>query len=117
MSYVDGFVIAVPKHFAEAYAGVAQRAGAVWMEYGALSYFECAADDLAYGEKTSFPRAVQAKDDETIFLSWIVYPSREARDEINKKVMNDPRLKREMENMPVDMSRMVYGGFRPVAEY
>jgi uncharacterized protein YbaA (DUF1428 family) len=62
---------------------------------------------------TSFPRAVQAKDDETVIFSWIVYPSKETRDAANKKVMEDPRLKKMMENPPFDGKRMIFGGFQP----
>ena len=73
MSYVDGFVVAVPKKNIEAYKAMSRKAGEVWKEYGALSYVECIADDVPYGELTSFPRAVQAKDDETVIFS--TFPS------------------------------------------
>lgn len=76
MTYVDGFVMAVPKDAVEAYTNVAKAAGEVWMELGALSYVECQADDVPYGKLTSFPRAVQAKEDELVFFSWITYESR-----------------------------------------
>jgi uncharacterized protein YbaA (DUF1428 family) len=116
MPYVDGFVVAVPKSRVEDYKKLAHKAGEVWKEHGALAYVECLADDVPYGELTSFPRAVQAKDDETAAFSWIVYDSREARDAINKKVMADPRLKAEMTDMPFDGKRMIYGGFKTVLE-
>ncbi len=73
MSYVDGFVLAVPKDNLEAYKEIARKAGEVWMEHGALAYAECTGDDVPYGEVTSFPRAVQAKDDEIVVFSWVVY--------------------------------------------
>ncbi|MDB5455386.1 MAG: hypothetical protein JWP92_971 [Caulobacter sp.] len=111
MPYVDGFVIAVPKAKIDAYKALSQAAGAVWKEFGALAYVECLADDVPYGELTSFPRAVQAKDDETVVFSWITYESRAARDAINAKVMADPRLKDGMANCPFDAKRMIYGGF------
>ena len=111
MPYVDGFVLAVPKANIEAYKEMARLAGEVWMEHGALSYVECLADDVPYGELTSFPRAVQAKDDETVVFSWITYESREARDAINAKVMADPRLKAP-DQSPFDGKRMIYGGFQ-----
>jgi uncharacterized protein YbaA (DUF1428 family) len=111
MPYVDGFLLAVPTDKLDAYKAVAELAGTVWKEYGALSYVECIADDVPYGELTSFPRAVQKKDDETVVFSWITYESRAARDEINKKVMADPRLKQDAENMPFDGKRLIYGGF------
>ncbi|TIW75014.1 MAG: DUF1428 domain-containing protein, partial [Mesorhizobium sp.] len=79
MSYVDGFVLAVPKANLDAYKKMAGQAGAIWMEYGALSYVECIGDDVPYGELTSFPRAVQAKDDEVVVFAWVVYESRKRR--------------------------------------
>ena len=116
MPYVDGFVLAVPKQNLEAYEDMARNAGAVWMEYGALSYVECIADDAPYGELTSFPRAVQANDDEVVIFSWITYESREQRDVINAKVMADPRLKNDPASMPFDGKRMIYGGFESFLE-
>jgi uncharacterized protein YbaA (DUF1428 family) len=113
MTYVDGFVLAVPKDKIEAYKAFSRRCGAVWKEYGALTYVECVADDVPYGEVTSFPRAVQAKEDEAVVFSWITYESREKRDEVNAKVMADPRIKdHDMKDMPFDGKRMIYGGFR-----
>ena len=116
MSYVDGFVLAVPKANIEAYKKMAQLGGEVWMEYGALSYVECLADDVPYGELTSFPRAVQATDDETVVFSWIVYKDKASRDEIVAKVMADPRLEPDMKEMPFDGKRMIFGGFAPFLE-
>lgn len=116
MSYVDGFVLAVPKQNLDAYKAMARLGRDVWMEYGALSYVECLADDVPYGELTSFPRAVQAKDDETVVFSWIVYRDKASRDEIMAKVMADPRMKPDMENMPFDGRRMIYGGFEAFIE-
>jgi uncharacterized protein YbaA (DUF1428 family) len=116
MAYVDGFVLAVPKNKVEDYNNIARRAGEIWKEHGALAYVECVADDVPYGELTSFPRAVQAKEDETVVFSWIVYESREARDAINKKVMADPRLNAEMTDMPFDGKRMIFGGFKTLLE-
>ncbi|WEZ82988.1 DUF1428 family protein [Rhizobium sp. 32-5/1] len=116
MTYVDGFVLAVPKANIEAYKQMAQTAGAVWKEHGALSYVECIADDVPYGELTSFPRAVLAKEDEVVVFSWITYPSRTERDAINAKVMADPRLALEKWDMPFDGKRMIYGGFESFLE-
>ena len=116
MPYVDGFVVAVPKDKIDAYREMAETAGAVWMEHGAFGFNEHIADDVPYGELTSFPRAVQAKEDETVVFSWIVYESREHRDEVNKKVMADERLKGSMETAPFDGKRMIYGGFKPLVE-
>jgi uncharacterized protein YbaA (DUF1428 family) len=111
MSYVDGFLLALPKDKIEEYKKISRIAGEVWKEHGALEYVECIADDVPYGELTSFPRAVQAKDDELVIFSWIVYPSRQQRDAVNAKVMADPRLKATMSAMPFDGKRMIFGGF------
>ena len=116
MPYVDGFLVPVPKDKLDAYREMAKLGGDVWMDHGALSYMECVADDVSYGEVTSFPRAVQQKDDETVVLSWVTYESREARDEIMKKVMADPRMKMDPSGFPFDSKRMMFGGFRPIVE-
>lgn len=116
MSYVDGFVIAVPKDRVDDYKAMARLGGEVWMEFGALSYVECLGDDTPYGELTSFPRAVQAKDDEIVVFSWITYKDKASRDEIMAKVMADPRLKQDPKDMPFDGKRMIFGGFIPFLE-
>ena len=116
MAYVDGFVLAVPKANIDAYKKMANDAGAVWKEHGALSYVEAIGDDVPYGELTSFPRAVQANENEVVVFSWVTYASRAERDVILKKVMDDPRMKPGMENMPFDGKRMIYGGFQPFIE-
>ena len=116
MSYVDGFLVAVPKQNLEAYKKMAQTAAAVWKEHGALDYVECIADDVPYGEYTSFPRAVQAKEDEIVVFAWIVYESREQRDAVMAKVMADPRLKQDPADLPFDGRRMIYGGFASFVE-
>ena len=112
--YVDGFVLAVPKDKLDAYRELATLAGKVWKEHGAIDFTECVGDDVPYGELTSFPRAVQAKDDEVVIFSWITYESRQKRDEVNAKVMADPRLKMPAENSPFDGKRMIFGGFKPL---
>jgi uncharacterized protein YbaA (DUF1428 family) len=111
MTYVDGFLLAVPKAKLEAYKQMARDAGAVWMEYGALSYVECTADDVPYGKLTSFPRAVHAADDEVVIFSWITYDSKAKRDEVMSKIMSDPRMQFDMASMPFDGKRMIFGGF------
>jgi uncharacterized protein YbaA (DUF1428 family) len=116
MPYVDGFLVPVKKDRIEEYKALAQKAGAIWMEYGALSFVECIADDVPYGELTSFPRAVQVQEDETVVFSWITYESREKRDEVNAKVMADERLKGDMSQMPFDGKRMIFGGFKSIVE-
>jgi uncharacterized protein YbaA (DUF1428 family) len=111
MAYVDGFLVPVPKDKVQVYRELARAAGEVWKSHGALSYVECIADDVPYGELTSFPRAVQVKPDETVVFSWITYESRQQRDEINAKVMADERLKAMFNDMPFDGKRMIFGGF------
>ena len=114
MIYADGFVLAVPKANIEAYKEMARTAGAVWKEHGAIDYVECIGDDVPYGELTSFPRAVQASDDETVVFSWITYESRARRDEIVAKVMADPRLQGDDWKNVFDGKRMIYGGFQSI---
>jgi len=116
MPYVDGYVLAVPKQNLDAYKEMARKASEVWMDHGALSYVECLADDVPNGELTSFPRAVQAKEDEIVVFSWATYKDRAARDEIMKKIMEDPRMKYDPANMPFDGKRMIFGGFEPFIE-
>ncbi len=113
MAYVDGFILAVPKDKLGAYKAMAAECAPIWKEYGALDYVECVGDDVPYGKLTSFPRAVQATEDEVVIFSWIVYDSRETRDTVNKKVMEDPRLKKYESSVPFDGKRMIYGGFKP----
>jgi len=115
MAYVDGFILAVPKDKVQAYRDIAELAGRVWKEHGALAYVECVGDDVPYGELTSFPRAVMATEDETVIFAWIVYESRAQRDAVNAKVMADPRLKLDGP-MPFDGKRMIYGGFETLVE-
>jgi uncharacterized protein YbaA (DUF1428 family) len=116
MSYVDGFVLAVPKANREAYKKLAEEAAPIFIEHGALSFVECWGDDVPDGKVTSFPMAVKCEDEETVVFSWIVWPSREARDEGNKKVMSDSRMKHSMSEMPFDGKRMIYGGFTKLVE-
>jgi uncharacterized protein YbaA (DUF1428 family) len=114
MAYVDGFVVPVPKNNIEAYRELSAKSGAIWREHGALEFRECIADDVKPGKLTSFPQAVQLEPDETVAFSWIVYESRAARDEVNAKVMKDPRMADMMKPdavMPFDGKRMIYGGF------
>ena len=116
--YVDGYVVPVPKSNLDAYRRMAEKAGKIWIEHGALEFTECAGDDVPPGKVTSFPQSVQLKDDETVIFSWIVYDSRESRDRINKKVMEDPRMKDMMDpkNTPFDGKRMFWGGFKSIVE-
>jgi uncharacterized protein YbaA (DUF1428 family) len=110
--YVDGFVLPVPKANLAAYREMAELAGRVWREHGALEYVECVAEDVKPGKLTSFPQSVQLKDDETVVIAWIVYESRAERDRINELAMKDPRLAGiNPQNMPFDGRRMFWGGF------
>ena len=118
MSYVDGFVTPVPKDKLEAYKAASRACGAVFREYGALSFRECIADDVKPGKLTSFPQAVNLEENEVVMFSWIEYNSRAERDAINEKVMKDPRLDEYMkpEAMPFDGKRLIYGGFETLIE-
>jgi len=116
--YVDGFVVPVPQSKLADYRRTAEQAGKIWMEHGALEYCECIGDDVQPGKLTSFPQAVQLKDGEVVAFSWILYRSREDRDRVNAKVMEDPRMKELMDpkHMPFDGKRMFWGGFKSVVE-
>ena len=114
--YVDGFVVPVPKENVEAYRRVAQNAGRVWREHGALAVVECLADDVKPGKVTSFPQAVKLEPDETVVFSYIVYASREERDRVNAEVMKDPRIDMDPKHLPFDSQRMFFGGFNVLVE-
>ncbi len=116
MAYVDGYVLPLKKDRVEAYRQMALRAGTVWREHGALEYREWIAEDVKSGEHTSFPQAVRLEDDEIVVFSWIVFESRDHRDEVNAKAMSDPRLADMMDpaGMPFDGKRMFWGGFDPL---
>jgi uncharacterized protein YbaA (DUF1428 family) len=120
MSYVDGFIVAVPKKNIAAYRKMSTKAGKIWREYGALDYREWIADDVKVGKLTSFPRSVKQKTGETVVFAWITYKSRAQRDKVNAKVMADPRLKSmgmgDMKSMPFDPKRMIYGGFKSLVK-
>ena len=112
MTYVDGFVVAVATAKRETYRQHATTAAGVFKENGALRVVECWGDDVPQGELTSFPRAVQCKDDETVVFSWVTWPSKSVRDTGMKKVMEDPRITKL--DMPFDGKRMIYGGFEVI---
>jgi len=114
MKYVDGFVLPVPKKKLQAYRRIAQKAGKIWREHGALEYRECAGDDLQVKFGVPFPRQIKTKAGETVVFSWIGYKSRAHRDQVNARVMKDPRLSEmcDSKSMPFDVKRMVYGGFQ-----
>jgi uncharacterized protein YbaA (DUF1428 family) len=112
MSYVDGFLVPVPVDKKDAYRKLATQAASVFKEHGATHVVECWGDDVPDGKVTDFKRAVKAEADENVVFSWIVWPSKEARDAGNKKVMADPRMQPDaITEMPFDGKRMVFGGF------
>ena len=110
MTYVDGFVAAVPTTNREIYREHAETAAVVFKEHGALKFVECWGDDVPDG------KAVNRKDDETVVFSWIIWPSRDVRNEAMKKVMADPRLQPDVNPMPFDGKRLIYGGFEMIVE-
>ena len=114
MAYVDGFVLPIPNRNLDAYRRMARKAGKIWREHGALEYVECIADDVKPGKLTSFPQSVKLKPGEAVWFSWIVYKSRKHRDQVLKKVMGDKRVSAMMspKNMPFDVKRMFWGGFK-----
>jgi len=118
MAYVDGFVLPVPKKKLATYKKMAAKAGKIWKEYGALEFHECAADDLKTEMGVPFNKLAKLKPGETVMFSWIVYKSKAHRDAVNKKVMKDPRLAEDMngKNMPFDVKRMAYGGFKSIVD-
>lgn len=117
--YVDGFLLPIaPEKLAE-YQQMANKAGAVWKEHGAIAYWECVGDDLDIQDMTSFRTSAGCKDNETVVIAWIIYPSREERDRINALVMADPRLADMCapDNSPFDFKRMACGGFKSIVSY
>lgn len=118
MRYVDGFVLSVPKKNLKTYRSIAQKAGKVWREHGALQYIEAVGDDLEVKFGVSFPQMMKPKSGETVIISFILFKSRADRDRVNAKVMKDPRMAKMMENapMPFDVKRMVYGGFKTLVD-
>jgi uncharacterized protein YbaA (DUF1428 family) len=119
MSYVDGFVIPVPRDSLAAYKKMARKAGKVWMDHGALAYHECVGDDVPVGKRTSFPQSVKLKDGEVVIFSWIIHANKTQRNRTNKAAMADPRLKDMMDpkGMPFDGKRMFWGGFKEIVKF
>lgn len=114
--YVDGFLLPVPKKNLAAYKKISTTAGKVWREHGALEYRECVADDLNLKFGLPFTKRVKLRPGEIVVFSWIVYKSKAHRDRVNKKVMEDPRIKMEGTPMPFDVKRMSYGGFQVLVD-
>jgi uncharacterized protein YbaA (DUF1428 family) len=116
--YVDGYVLPLPKKNIGTYRRIAQSAGKVWRDHGALEYRECVGDDLKTKWGVPFPRSVKTKPGETVVFSWVVFKSRAHRDRVNAKVMKDPRIAKMMNKATglFDMKRMRYGGFKVLVE-
>ncbi len=117
-TYVDGFVIPVPKKKLTLYRRIASKAGKIWKEHGALDYMECVAEDTSAKGFLSFPKLAKAKPNETVIFSWITYKSRKHRDAVNAKVMADPRIHAlcDPKDQPFDCKRMAYGGFEVIVK-
>lgn len=118
MAYIDAFVLVVPKKKLAAYKALAQKAGKVWKEHGALDYHECVGDDLNMGFGLPFPKLAGSKPSEVVMFSYIVYKSKAQRNAVNKKVMSDKRMGEmcDPKNMPFDMKRMACGGFKTLVQ-
>ncbi len=116
--YVDGFVLPIPKDKIDLYRSVAEEAGKIWREHGALEYRECIAEDMNVKDMVSFLQLAGATTDETVVFAWIVFESRASRDDVNAKVIADPRLRQMMseDSMPFDLKRMAYGGFETLVK-
>lgn len=117
MTYIDGFVLAVPTENRERFRALAGRVAKIFVDHGALRVIENWGDDVPKGEVTDFYRAVQAKENETVVFSWVEWPSKEARDKGNDAIVADPRMERVPEEMNLmDSKRMIYGGFTPIVD-
>ncbi|MGD9689981.1 MAG: DUF1428 domain-containing protein [Phycisphaerales bacterium] len=116
MSYVDGFVLPVPRKKLKAYIKMSKAAEKIWREHGALDYRECVGDDVNVKMGLPFPKLVKPKTGEVVVFSFILYTSRAHRNKVNAKVMKDPRLAEmcDSKNLPFDVSRMAYGGFKTI---
>jgi uncharacterized protein YbaA (DUF1428 family) len=116
MTYVDGFVAAVPTANREKFKKHAEEAADIFKEKGALKVVECWGDDVPEGQVTSLPMAVKCKPDETVVFSWIIWPSRAMRDKAMSALMSDPRMQPDKNPMPFDGKRMIFGGFVPIVD-
>ena len=118
MKYVDAFVCPVPKRNLKKYKVIANFCKKLYKKYGAINYLECIADDVKKGKSTSFPQSVKLKPGEVVVIAYVTYKSRAHRDRVNKKVMNDPKLREmcESKNMPFDGKRLFWGGFKTIIE-
>lgn len=115
MTYVEGFIVPVPRDKKEAYLEFARKAAPIFKEYGAIRVVECWGDDVPKGKITDFQGAVKATDDEVVVFAWIEYPSKEMRQAATEKMMKDPRMQPDPD-VPFDMKRIIYGGFAPILD-
>ena len=119
-NYIDGFILPIPQKHLEEYKQVAKLVAEVWKEYGALAYFEYVGDDMKLEGTRSFTEAVKSKEDETVIFGWVVFESKEARDNANAQVPHDKRMAElvgpltDPARLIFDAERMVYGGFKPL---
>jgi len=116
MDYIDGFVAAIPNDNKDKYIQHAQKAAQCFKEHGAKKLVECWGDNVPDGKITSFIKAVQCKENETVVFSWVVWPSKEVRDSGMEKVMHDERMNQDNNPMPFDGSRLIFGGFQMVLD-
>ncbi|ANG63851.1 RNA signal recognition particle [Marinobacterium aestuarii] len=114
MNYVDGDVIAVPRENKEKYIELARNVAAVFKKHGALNLVECWGDDVPEGKVTSFPMAVQCKENEVVVFAWITWPSKAVRDTGMADAMADPLFANQEDPMPFDGKRMIFGGFQMI---
>jgi len=116
--YVDGFVLPVPKKKLASYRKMAREAGKIWRKHGALDYKECIGDDLKNKWGVAFPKMAKLKPSEAVFFSYIVYKSKVHRNQVNARVMKDPRIAKMMDpkKMPFNVKRMAYGGFKVIVD-
>jgi uncharacterized protein YbaA (DUF1428 family) len=120
MSYVDGFLIPVPKKNLAAYMKMAKKAGKIWQEFGAVGYYECAGDDMNTAFGLPFPKQMKLKKGEVPVFSFIIYKSKAQRDKVNARIMKDPRMAAmcpDPKKMPFEVKRMAYGGFKTMVQY
>jgi uncharacterized protein YbaA (DUF1428 family) len=116
MPYIDGFVLPLPADKVDTYKKMARKAGKIWREYGALEYRECVGDDLAIEGVLPFTKGIRTKPGETVVFAWVVYKSKADRNRIMKKIFADPRMHPDGSEMPFDMKRMMYGGFKVIVD-
>ncbi len=118
MSYVDGYVLPVPKKRIKDYQRLAKKAGKIWVEHGALDYKECVGDELKIKGMVPFTKTGKAKPNETVVFAYVLFKSKKHRNSVNAKVMKDPRMNQmcDEKNMPFDCKRMAYGGFKVIVD-